>query len=206
MLKPFSTTQQPAALNKNKLSKTEINSLPLRYYNGAIRIIQTAEQAKDACAILIKEKVLGFDTETRPAFKKGQSYLPSLLQLAGTKVVYLFQLSQCGLTDSIIILLSNVNIIKSGVAINQDLTELQQILNFEPAGFVDLGDIARSKGLPHHGLRGLAAYLLKFRISKSGRTSNWSANQLTKKQIKYAATDAWVGRELYLKYKQTKVI
>jgi len=89
------------ALNKNKLSKTEINSLPLRYYNGAIRIIQTAEQAKDACAILIKEKVLGFDTETRPAFKKGQSYLPSLLQLAGTKVVYLFQLSQCGLTDSI---------------------------------------------------------------------------------------------------------
>tara|TARA_B100000809_G_scaffold7522_1_gene7432 strand:- start:499 stop:1086 length:588 start_codon:yes stop_codon:yes gene_type:complete len=194
------------ALDKNKLSKTEINSLPLRYYNGAIHIIQTAEQAKDACAILIKEKVLGFDTETRPAFKKGQSYLPSLLQLAGTKVVYLFQLSQCGLTDSIIILLSNVNIIKSGVAINQDLTELQQILNFEPAGFVDLGDIARSKGLPHHGLRGLAAYLLKFRISKSGRTSNWSANQLTKKQIKYAATDAWVGRELYLKYKQIKVI
>jgi ribonuclease D len=194
------------ALDKNKLSKTEINSLPLRYYNGAIRIIQTAEQAKDACAILIKEKVLGFDTETRPAFKKGQSYLPSLLQLAGTKVVYLFQLSQCGLTDSIIILLSNVNIIKSGVAINQDLTELQQILNFEPAGFVDLGDIARSKGLPHHGLRGLAAYLLKFRISKSGRTSNWSVNQLTKKQIKYAATDAWVGRELYLKYKQIKVI
>lgn len=194
------------ALDKNKLSKTEINSLPLRYYNGAIRIIQTAEQAKDACTILIKEKLLGFDTETRPAFKKGQSYLPSLLQLAGTKVVYLFQLSQCGLTDSIIILLSNVNIIKSGVAINQDLTELQQILNFEPAGFVDLGDIARSKGLPHHGLRGLAAYLLKFRISKSGRTSNWSANQLTKKQIKYAATDAWVGRELYLKYKQIKVI
>ena len=193
------------ALNKNKLSKTEINSLPLRYYNGAIHIIQTAEQAKDACAILIKEKVLGFDTETRPAFKKGQSYLPSLLQLAGTKVVYLFQLSQCGLTDSIIILLSNVNIIKSGVAINQDLTELQQILNFEPAGFVDLGDIARSKGLPHHGLRGLAAYLLKFRISKSGRTSNWSANQLTKKQIKYAATDAWVGRELYLNINRSKL-
>ena len=194
------------ALNKNKLSKTEINSLPLRYYNGAIRIIQTAEQAKNACAILIKEKVLGFDTETRPAFNKGQSYLPSLLQLAGTKVVYLFQLSQCGLTDSIIILLSNVNIIKSGVAINQDLTELQQILNFEPAGFVDLGDIAKSKGLPHHGLRGLAAYLLNFRITKSGRTSNWGANQLTEKQIKYAATDAWVGRELYLKYKQIKVI
>ena len=194
------------ALDKNKLSKTEINSLPIRYYNGAIRIIKTAEQAENACAILLKEKVLGFDTETRPAFKKGQSYLPSLLQLAGTKVVYLFQLSQCGLTDSIIILLSNVNIIKSGVAINQDLTELQQILNFEPAGFVDLGDIARSKGLPHHGLRGLAAYLLKFRISKSDRTSNWGANQLTEKQIKYAATDAWVGRELYLKYKQIKVI
>ena len=193
-------------LNKNKLSKTEINSLPLRYYNGPIHIIQTTEQAKDACAILIKEKVLGFDTETRPAFYKGQSYLPSLLQMAGTKVVYLFQLSKCGLTDSITNLLSNDNIIKSGVAINQDLTGLQQILHFDPAGFIDLGDIARLKGLPHHGLRGLGACLLNFRISKSGRTSNWSANQLTKKQIKYAATDAWLGRELYLKYKQINVI
>jgi len=194
------------ALNKNKLSKTEINSLPLRYYNGPIRIIQTAEQAKDACTILIKEKLLGFDTETRPAFNKGQSYLPSLLQLAGTKVVYLFQLSKCGLPDSITNLLSNVNIIKSGVAIDQDLIELQQILNFKPGGFIDLGDIARSNGLPHHGLRGLAAFLLNFRISKSVRTSNWSTNQLTKKQIKYAATDAWLGRELYLKYKQINVI
>jgi len=194
------------ALDKNKLSKTEINSLPLRYYNGPIRIIQTAEQAKDASTILIKEKLLGFDTETRPAFNKGQSYLPSLLQLAGTKVVYLFQLSKCGLPDSITNLLSNVNIIKSGVAIDQDLIELQQILNFEPGGFIDLGEIARSKGLPHHGLRGLAAFLLNFRISKSVRTSNWSANQLTKKQIKYAATDAWLGRELYLKYKQINVI
>ena len=193
-------------LDKNKLSKTEINSLPLRYYNGPIHIIQTAEQAKKACAILMKEKVLGFDTETRPAFNKGQSYLPSLLQMAGRKVVYLFQLSKCGLTDSIINLLSINDIIKSGVAINQDLIELQQISNFEPAGFIDLGDIARSKGLPHHGLRGLAAYLLNFRISKSGRTSNWSANQLTKKQIKYAATDAWLGRELYLKYKRINVI
>ena len=193
-------------LDKNKLSKTEINSLPLRYYNGPIHIIQTAEQAKEACAILTKEKVLGFDTETRPAFNKGQSYLPSLLQMAGRKVVYLFQLSKCDLTDSIINLLSIDDIIKSGVAINQDLIELQQISNFEPAGFIDLGDIARSKGLPHHGLRGLAAYLLNFRISKSSRTSNWSANQLTKKQIKYAATDAWLGRELYLKYKRINVI
>jgi len=193
-------------LDKNKLSKTEINSLPLRYYNGPIHIIQTAEQAKEACTILIKEKVLGFDTETRPAFNKGQSYLPSLLQMAGEKVVYLFQLSNCGLTDSIINLLSNDDIIKSGVAINQDLIELQQILNFDPAGFIDLGDIARSKGLPHHGLRGLGAYLLNFRISKSSNTSNWSANQLTKKQIKYAATDAWLGRELYLKYIQINVI
>lgn len=194
------------ALHKNKLSKTEINSLPIRYYNGAIRIIKTAEQAENACAILLKEKVLGFDIETRPAFNKGQSYLPSLLQLAGTKVVFLFQLSQCGLTDRIIALLSKVDLIKSGVAVNQDLTELQQILNFKPAGFVDLGEIAKSKGLPHHGLRGLTAYLLKFRISKSCRTANWGVHQLNQNQIRYAATDAWVGRELYLKYKQIKVI
>ncbi len=194
------------ALNKNKLSKPEINSLPLRHYNGAIHVIQSAEQAKKACAILIKEKLLGFDIEIRPSFHKGQSYLPSLLQLAGTKAVYLFQLRQCGLTDEIIVLLSRVNIIKSGVSIDQDLTELQQISNFKPAGFVDLGEIAKSKGLPHHGLRGLTAYLLKFRISKSCRTANWGVHQLNQNQIRYAATDAWVGRELYLKYKQIKVI
>lgn len=194
------------APHKNKLSKTEINSLPLRHYNGAIHIIQTAEQAKKACAILIKEKMLGFDIETRPAFHKGQSYLPSLLQLAGTKAVYLFQLRQCGLTNEIKTLLSKANIIKSGVSIDQDLAELQQISRFKPAGFVDLGEVAKSKGLPHHGLRGLTAYLLQFRISKSCRTANWGVKQLTQNQIKYAATDAWVGRELYFKYKQIKVI
>ena len=104
------------------------------------------------------------------------------------------------------ILVFDFGIRRIGVAIGQDLIELQKILNFEPAGFIDLGDIARSKGMPHHGLRGLAAYLLNFRISKSGRTSNWSADKLTKKQIKYAATDAWLGRELYLKYKQINII
>ena len=194
------------ALKKNKLSKEEINYLPLRYFNGKIHIIQTANQAANGCKILIKEKILGFDTETRPAFNKGQSYLPSLLQLAGSKVVYLFQLSKCGLTDELISILTNINIIKSGVAIDQDLIELQKILHFDPKGFIDIGKIARSKGFPHHGLRGLTAYLLNFRISKSGSTSNWSANQLTKRQIKYAATDAWIGRELYLEYKRTNII
>ena len=193
-------------LHKNKLSKTEINSLPLRHYDGAIHIIQTAQQAKKACAVLIKEKVLGFDIEIRPSFYKGQSYLPSLVQLAGTNAVYLFQLRQCRLTEEIKTLLSRANIIKSGVSIDQDLTGLQQISHFKPAGFVDLGEVAKSKGLPHHGLRGLTAYLLQFRISKSGRTANWGLKQLTQNQIKYAATDAWVGRELYFKYKQLKVL
>ena len=132
------------SLDKKKLSKTEINLLPLRYYNGAIRIIQTAEQAKNACAILSKEKLLGFDTETRPAFNKGQSYLPSLLQLAGTKVVYLFQLNKCGLPASITNLLSKVNIIKSGVAIGQDLIELQKILNFETKVFFNSSNLSRT--------------------------------------------------------------
>ena len=193
-------------LQKNKLSKTEINLLPLRHYQGAIHIIQTAEQAKKACDTLTKENVLGFDIEIRPSFYKGQSYLPSLLQLAGEKAVYLFQLRQCRLTKEIKTLLSRAGTVKAGVSIDQDLMELQQISRFKPAGFVDLGEVAKSKGLPHHGLRGLTAYLLQFRISKSGRTANWGLKQLTQNQIRYAATDAWAGRELYFKYKQLKVL
>ena len=95
-------------------------------------------------------------------------------------------------------ILSNKNIIKCGVAINYDLIELNRISPFIPNGFIYLGDVARKANIPHHGLRGLAAYLLKIRISKSAQTTNWNAKKLSQKQISYAATDAWIGRKLYL--------
>ena len=96
-------------------------------------------------------------------------------------------------------ILEDKNIIKAGVSIDYDLAELKHLTEFEPAGFVDLGDVAKDIGIQNHGLRGLSAVVLGFRISKGASTSNWEKRELSGSQIKYAATDAWVGRELYKK-------
>ena len=159
-----------------------------------------------AMELIQEEALLGFDTETRPAFQKGEHYSPSIIQLAGEKSVFIFQLHQVGFCKPIKQLLSNRNILKCGVAIKHDLSELNLLSKFIPRGFVDLGELARKVFIPHHGLRGLAAYFLRFRISKQAQTSNWNIKTLSKKQIIYAATDAWVGRELYHKFMKEKII
>ena len=191
---------------KRKLEKQEINALPLKAYGGEIFIINTLQDVKTSCSILQKENILGFDTETRPAFHKGEYYAPSTIQLAGEKSVYIFQLHQVGFCNPLKQLLSNRGVLKCGVAIGRDLSELNLLSEFIPRGFVDLGELARKALVPHHGLRGLAAYFLHFRISKQAQISNWNIKTLKKKQIIYAATDAWLGRELYLKFKKEKII
>ena len=191
---------------KRKLEKQEINALPLKAYDGKIFIINTLQGVKNSYGILQKESVLGFDTETRPSFQKGEYYAPSIIQLAAEKSVYIFQLHQVGFCNPLKQLLSNSRILKCGVAIKHDLSELNLLGEFIPRGFVDLGELARKALLPHHGLRGLAAYFLHFRISKQAQLSKWNSKTLKKKQIVYAATDAWVGRELYLKFKKEKIL
>ena len=191
---------------KRKLEKQEINALPLKAYGGEIFIINTLQDVKTSCSILQKENILGFDTETRPAFHKGEYYAPSTIQLAGEKSVYIFQLHQVGFCKPLKQLLSNRGVLKCGVAIKHDLSQLNLLSEFIPRGFVDLGELARKSLVPHHGLRGLAAYFLHFRISKQAQLSNWNVKTLKKKQIIYAATDAWLGRELYLKFKKEKII
>lgn len=182
-----------------RMTKEEINTFPIRRWDGPVHVISSEREVSGAVTILSREPVLGFDTETRPAFKKGQKYLPSLLQLAGENMVYLFQLNHVGLPEPLIHLLANSGIIKTGVSLGYDLRELKKIAPFEHAGFVGLGKMSKDKGIKNHGLRGLAAVVLELRISKSAQTSNWARAELSPSQIRYAATDAWVGRELYLK-------
>jgi ribonuclease D len=158
----------------------------------------------EAVRLLEQESILGFDTETRPAYRKGESYPPALLQLAGANEVFIFQLKFTGLPRLLIGILSNPDIVKAGVSLNYDIAELKNVVQFEPAGFVDIATLAKKHGIQNHGLRGLAAVLLGFRISKSAKTSNWASNELTPSQIIYAATDAWVGRELYLEMQKIK--
>jgi len=182
-----------------RLSKKEINEFPIQRYEGQIVLIRTQEELLNAVEILKRETILGFDTETRPAFKKGEHYTPALLQLGGEKGVFLFQLKHTGLPEPLTEILSNPNIIKAGVSIDYDISELQDIAEFEPMGFIELSDKAKELGIQNLGLRGLAAVLLGFRISKGASTSNWENDKLNNSQIIYAATDAWVGRELYIK-------
>jgi ribonuclease D len=183
---------------KLHITKAEINELPMGRYEGPVCLVRTSEEAEQAVQALEKETLLGFDTETRPAFRKGESYLPSLLQLAGKHEVYLFQLKQTGFTNGLCALLANPAITKAGVSIKDDLNDLRQLADFEPAGFVELATYAKRARIKNLGLRGLAALRLGFRISKKAQTSNWARQDLSEAQLTYAATDAWLGRELYL--------
>jgi len=184
------------------MTKQQINSRPMAKYEGPIHLIQSSEQVEDAVRELEKETLLGFDTETRPTFRVGESYPPALLQLAGERAVYVFQLRYCGLPKPLRRLLATRRIIKAGVALDRDIKELKKLAPYKPAGFVDVGELARQAGCMNHGLRGLATLLLGFRVSKNCQRSNWAQRKLTRAQIEYAATDAWVGRELYHKLQQ----
>jgi len=155
-----------------------------------------------ALKALEAEPVLGFDTETRPAFKKGERHAPAVLQLAGASEVFVFQLTALGFPEQLRAVLADSKRLKAGVAHGHDVRTLQELEAFEPAGFIDLGTLAKNAGLKNFGLRGLAAALLEIRISKKSRLSNWAVKRLTPDQITYAATDAWIGRELYLRFEK----
>jgi len=180
------------------ITKDDINRLPMKQYEGPVHLIRTLEEAEQAVAKLKQETLLGFDTETRPTFRVGEYYPPSLLQLATGKEVFLFQIKLTGLTEGLREILASPDIIKTGVSIRDDLSELRKLAGFEPAGFVELATCAKQAHIKNLGLRGLAALLLGFRVSKREQVSNWAKNELTESQIRYAATDAWLGREIYL--------
>lgn len=184
---------------KRKISKAEINELPLIAWEGEIRILETVEAMETAVAKLTGETHLGFDTETRPTFKKGDYYPPALIQLATSDCVYLFRISKTETFEPLLSLLESPDILKTGVAIKDDVKELRAMKDFNPGGFVEIADITVKLGYENRGLRALAGLLLGGRISKAAQVSNWARPELDNKQIRYAATDAWISREIYCK-------
>jgi ribonuclease D len=186
---------------KKRMTAEEISRCPVKTYEGPVHLIRTSEDLEFAVLKLAGEKLLGFDTEKRPSFKKGEKYLPSLVQLASEKDVFVIQISHIKLITPLADIFENPDVIKTGVAIDYDIRELIKCFKFKPAGFIDLEKMARQIGFNNFGLRGMAAAVLGFSISKKYQTSNWSVERLTQNQILYAATDAWVGREIYKKLK-----
>ena len=180
------------------VTKEEINALPLFRYDGATHVVRTAEELYSALDRMRQERILGFDTESRPCFRKGASSKPSLIQVACSDIVFLIQLSWLPLDDALASLLADPSIIKAGVAIGDDMKLLARSHPFEGRGLVDLGRVAGSRGLSTRGLRSLAANFLGIRVSKGAQCSNWEHKELTPQQISYAATDAWISREVYV--------
>ena len=180
-------------------TREEINDMPLRHYDGPLHIVRNLSEWREAEKDFRSDCVLGFDTETRPTFRKGKLNSPSLVQLAGANAVYLVQLAWLPFGEPCAQLLADPKIIKTGVGIHDDMAALARIYPFMPQSCVDLGTVAKANNLPNQGLRTLAANLFGWRISKGSQCSNWSSRNLSPRQIAYAATDAWIGRLIYLK-------
>ena len=193
----MSETTENLPVEKRKISKAEINELPLIAWEGEIQILESAEEMEAAASILANESHLGFDTETRPSFKKGDYYPPALIQLATEHCVYLFRISETETFDPLLPILESPDILKTGVAIKDDVKELRAMEDFTPNGFVEIADITVKLGYENRGLRALAGLLLQGRISKAAQVTNWARPKLDKKQVRYAATDAWISREIY---------
>ena len=182
-----------------RIEKDAVAALPIARYEGEVRLVSSLVELERARAELRHERVLGFDTETRPAFRVGESYLPSLVQLAGEKAVYVFQVQRHDASEAIAAILGG-EVLKVGVSTSDDIKNLKKLMPFEERNVVDLGIAARRAGVKQSGVRNLAAMYLGIRIPKGQKTSNWAAARLSPQQILYAATDAWACRELYLKF------
>ena len=180
------------------LSKQDINLLPLKKYDGRVEVIANDQRLRAIMPELHAERVLGFDIEVRPTFKSGDHFPPALVQMAGKKKVFLVQLKKLSSMRGLAGLFADPAIIKTGVAVSGDIEKLHEVMRFTPAAFIDLGKLAAKKGIKAMGVRTLAAQLLGLRISKGAQCSNWERSELTPAQILYAATDAWVCREIYL--------
>ncbi|MBR0285667.1 MAG: 3'-5' exonuclease domain-containing protein 2 [Bacteroidales bacterium] len=186
---------------QSSISPEEIAALELASFPGEIVVIDAEDEAYEKAIRYLKRlKVLGFDTETRPTFSPDQhSSGTALLQLSGGGKAYLFRLKKCGLPRSLASILANPDIVKVGAATMDDIRGLQRITHFVPKGFVDLQNHVWEYGIRDKSVKKMAAIILGVKISKAQQLSNWEAEKLSESQQKYAATDAWVCREMYLK-------
>jgi ribonuclease D len=183
------------------ITSEEINELPLQAFEGEIVLVDQDMELDEAIHYLKKFTILGFDTETRPSFKKGRVNDVALLQLAANSKTFLFRINKIGLPEQLVDLLADPRIIKVGAAIKDDIRGLQKINDFDANGFLELQDYVVKFGIENFSLKKLSAIVLNFRISKRQQVSNWEAEELSAGQLKYAATDAWVSLKIFEKLK-----
>ena len=160
-------------------------------------MIETESAFDEALAELQQHNILGFDTEKKPTFRRGDYNPTALIQLSTIDDAFLFRLNKIGYPPELFDFLADPNILKLGISIDDDLKELQKLGEFEPGNFTDLNSISKELGVKHIGVKKLAAIFLNHRISKGQQTSNWENEVLTESQQRYAATDAWICVKIY---------
>ena len=185
-----------------KITTEQINTLPKQAFPGNIYVIDDVKHIDFFADRLLDCKILGFDTETKPTFRKGKLNDVSLLQLATSDDAYLFRTHKTGISNVLKRVFENSSVLKVGVAIKDDIKSLQSLRHFIPGGFIELQDYVKKFDIEDNGLKKLAANILGFRISKRQQTSNWERDMLLEEQVYYAATDAWVCYEMYAKLQQ----
>lgn len=179
------------------ITKEEISILPVEEFAGRIIVIQTKAEADKAVEYLMKYNLVGFDTETRPSFKKGQYYKVSLIQISTDDTCFLFRLNYIGFPESLKQFVSSPEVTKIGLSLRDDFGALRKRSSVEPVNFIDLQSIVGSYGIDAASLQKIYAILFKKKISKGQRLSNWEADVLTEPQKKYAALDAWACLTIY---------
>ncbi|EFA98283.1 3'-5' exonuclease [Hoylesella timonensis CRIS 5C-B1] len=189
----------------SKFNKEAIHELPQVLFTGRIIVITSEKKAEKAVDFLLKQSILGVDTETRPVFRKGQSYKVSLLQVATHDTCFLFRLNILGITPSIKRLLENTETKMIGLSWHDDLLALHKRSDFKKGNFIDLQDIVGDLGIKDLSLQKLYANIFRQKISKRQRLTNWNNETLSEKQKQYAATDAWACIQLYEEIMRLKV-
>ena len=181
----------------SKFDKARIHQLPRALFEGRIEVVLSESEAAKAVDYLLKQPIIGIDTETRPSFRKGVKYYVSLLQVSSRDICFLFRLKNTGMCESIIRLLEDTTIPKIGLSLHDDIRQLHEVAKFQPGYFIELQDKVKDFGVEDLSLQKLFANFFGERISKGQRLTNWEADILSESQKRYAATDAWACILLY---------
>jgi ribonuclease D len=176
-------------------------------YNGIrladVMLVQSALQAAEALMALMAADAIGFDTESKPTFVKGEiSSGPHLIQFSTDDTAYLFQVGINPALDVLKAILESSTTLKVGFGLSDDIKRLRIKLGITMAGVLDLSVALRGDQRNDFGAKTAVAkfFGLKLQKSKKISTTNWSNAYLTERQILYAADDAQVALRVYRRW------
>ncbi|MBQ2491228.1 MAG: 3'-5' exonuclease domain-containing protein 2 [Muribaculaceae bacterium] len=180
-----------------RIDKEKIHEMELVHYDGPIYVIDTLSLVRPAVAVLHRQPVVGFDTETRPSFKKGVTHKMALMQLATPEECFLFMVNRIGIPQVLADFLADPQCLKVGLSLRDDFAKLHTVTGVEPQGFVDLQEFVRDYKIGEASLQKIFAILFNKKISKGQQLTNWEIDKLSESQQQYAAIDAWACGKIY---------